>query len=242
MAPEIYQLGRHVLLHGDCTEWRKTGVSDVDCIIFDPPWDSDIEHPDEWLPMSPNLIAFTDGQRFADPIRLFGAPTWVFTWDTMAPWSQGKNRPLKQCKHALWYGEIARYDRDGEMWGEPPEAKNHPTTQFTPDPRGRRLTDLYTQSLRWLHHPGATGAVGRHPHEKPIDWIRCLIGNCSTGDILDPFAGSGSTLIAAEMLGRRAFCVEEDRETCEAIVARYHDFISAAPKGQHDQPSLFGAA
>ena len=61
---------------------------------------------------------------------------------------------------------------------------------------------------------------GKHPCEKPQDMLRHMI-QCSTreGDtVLDPFAGSGSTLIAAKSLGRKAVGIEMSEQHCEQIV------------------------
>ena len=62
-----------------------------------------------------------------------------------------------------------------------------------------------------------------HPTEKP-DWLPMrAIKNSSTrgGIILDPFAGSGSTLAAAQKTGRRAFLVELDPLFCDVIRHRW---------------------
>ena len=50
-----------------------------------------------------------------------------------------------------------------------------------------------------------------------------IIRACSDeGDlVLDPFLGSGSTLIAAERLGRRCFGIELEAKYCDVIVKRY---------------------
>ena len=61
---------------------------------------------------------------------------------------------------------------------------------------------------------------GKHPCEKPQDMLRHMI-QCSTreGDnVLDPFAGSGSTLIAAKSLGRKSVGIEMSEKYCEQIV------------------------
>ena len=63
---------------------------------------------------------------------------------------------------------------------------------------------------------------GKHPCEKPQDMLQHMI-QCSTreGDtILDPFAGSGSTLIAAKALGRKSVGIEMNEQYCEQIATR----------------------
>jgi DNA modification methylase len=60
-----------------------------------------------------------------------------------------------------------------------------------------------------------------HPCPKPIGWMmRCIefIENC--GIILDPFSGSGTTLVAAKKLGRKAIGIEIEEKYCEIAVKR----------------------
>jgi site-specific DNA-methyltransferase (adenine-specific) len=109
--------------------------------------------------------------------------------------------------------------------------------------------DATARAVRRKARPAHTGAVGigvyvsedggprlqrsvirvrsEHGHavvetQKPLGVLTPLIEySCPPdGIVLDPFAGSGSTLIAARMLGRRAIGIEKDENTCDKAIKR----------------------
>ena len=65
-----------------------------------------------------------------------------------------------------------------------------------------------------------------HPTMKPVELVERAVRNSSkTSDlVLDPFGGSGSTLIACEKSGRRARLIELDPKYVDVIVKRWEEF------------------
>ena len=61
---------------------------------------------------------------------------------------------------------------------------------------------------------------------KPVELVQYCIQNSSNADdlIVDPFGGSGTTLIAAETTGRAAALIELGPRYCDVIVRRWEEF------------------
>ena len=90
---------------------------------------------------------------------------------------------------------------------------------------GRNRTNVW-------NYPGATSMsksrskrLQMHPTVKPVSMIADAILDCSNADdlVLDPFGGSGSTLLAAETTGRRAALIELDPRYVDVIVRRFQE-------------------
>jgi site-specific DNA-methyltransferase (adenine-specific) len=61
---------------------------------------------------------------------------------------------------------------------------------------------------------------GDHPTEKPVDLIVQMLDASGGASVLDPFMGSGTTLVAAKTLGRRAIGIEIEERYCEIAAQR----------------------
>ena len=77
---------------------------------------------------------------------------------------------------------------------------------------GRRTSSI----LRYPITP--SGRI--HPTEKPVGLMRAIVSKAPPGIIVDPFMGSGPTLMAAKDLGRKAIGIEIEERYCEIAARR----------------------
>jgi hypothetical protein len=78
--------------------------------------------------------------------------------------------------------------------------------------------------------PGRLEELAMHPTVKPVALVADAIKDCSrrNGLVLDPFAGSGTVLIAAERTGRKAAALEIDPHYVDVAVRRWQDYTGKA--------------
>lgn len=198
------------LIHGDCREVDDWLTADV--LVTDPPYgiayesnfNSDKRNVKRGRPISgdANLTlrdAVLDLWGGARPAIVFGR------WD--AP------RPSGTRARLIW------------------DKGNSPGLGDLKMPWGRSDEEIYvlgrgftgTRSASVIRVPMLTaGDRNRpdHPTPKPVPLMELLIAKCPPGVIADPFAGSGSTLVAAKLQGRRATGVELEERYCEITAQR----------------------
>lgn len=115
-----------------------------------------------------------------------------------------------------------------------------PTTGARRKPIGQRQPDgSITGGTAQVHShkalgsvltlPSHKGAGPDHPAVFPVGLPEAyIVAVTERGDVIaDPFAGAGTTLIAAEMTGRRCFAMEIDPAYCDVIRERYEAFVGA---------------
>lgn len=99
-------------------------------------------------------------------------------------------------------------------------------------PKGKKLRRIRVQKAVILRDDSVAGTLWEvdkdrdgvdHPTQKPAELARRAIQNSTkVGEIvIDPFLGSGSTLVGAELTGRRCFGIELEPAYCDVIVGRW---------------------
>jgi site-specific DNA-methyltransferase (adenine-specific) len=217
-AYQAGEYGEHVIVHGDCLEvMAKIPDKCVDLVLTDPPYgtggrDGSVHLNDDsitgnrmssdayvWLVRtysrlifyrtvaSAHCYIFSDWRRFKDVQIAFESGGWELR--SLIVWDKGNGmgQYWRSChEFILWFTK------------RKPRALSH------------------GGCFNVLHYPPVKGQRN-HPAEKPIDLVNFLIeASTRIGDlILDPFLGSGTTLVAAKQLGRRGIGIEIERKYCE---------------------------
>ena len=217
-----YQDDYVTLYHGDCLEL--TGWLQADVLVTDPPYGigwskGSYNRPGEGTKSRPHKGIKNDNNADVrdNAILLFGLekPGIVFGSPRVAePTTTKAYLVYQKPSDAGFYGSFGGYRRDWEaiyLTGKWPPAKaSHSAVIKT---QTKSVNDLIA-----ARYPGDTGTG--HPHTKPLDVMETLISRAPDGVIADPFAGSGSTLVAARNLGRKAIGVELEEKYCEIIANR----------------------
>lgn len=224
MSAPYYSDDLVTLFHGDCRE--ATAWLDADVLVTDPPygvkWTSGVT---SYRRTTARVVGKTDpiagdedaGSRDAI-LEMWGSrPAVVFgSWRVEKPkkvqhrliWHKKGQAPGPVC------APFMSQDEEIYILGTGFRASSPPLRSV--------LTTTEARSL-------AVSQVG-HPTPKPVGLMEVLIDRCPPGVVADPFAGSGSTLLAAKNLGRRAIGVEVDERYCEIAASRL------------TQDTLFGGA
>ena len=190
------------LYHGDCREVDEWLMADV--LVTDPPYGA--KYVSGWTTKNP--IKGDDDTSVRDGViaRWADRPALVFgRWNV--------DRPIGTRHRLIWdKGESPGMGDLSMPWGHADEEVYVLGRGFT----GARRTNIIRSKVQSV----ADAARPLHPTPKPVSLMEVLIERCPPGVIADPFAGSGSTLLAAMYRGRRAIGVEVDERYCEMIANR----------------------
>jgi site-specific DNA-methyltransferase (adenine-specific) len=221
MTEPYFTDGLVTLYHGDCRDIPEWLTADV--LVTDPPygrgWKQGRGMPSHGRRERTRSVGHDGIPNDHDTttrdaaLALWGdtRPAVVFG-DLMLP-------PPPGNKQTLVYGKAADAGSRGATGGWRRDAEAMYLLGPWPTGIGGRSSILTTGARIQGSDHGLAARYG-HPHAKPVDVMERLIAACPPGRIADPFAGGGSTLVAARNLRRRATGVELEEKWCEEIAKR----------------------
>lgn len=216
MSKPYYQDDYVTLYHGDCLtehlEWL-----DTDVLVTDPPygigWSKGAWSKAKRKAATPGIQNDNDTAARDEVLTAWGSkPALVFA-SLRAAYPEGWKRMLVFEKPMVGAGLIGVRMPWLSNW-EPIFVMGE-----WPDQAPALSAVIKTRAAAASGYSGYTTKAG-HPHAKPLDVMEALIAASPPGIIADPFAGSGSTLVAAKALGRKVIGVELEERHCETIAKR----------------------
>ena len=220
MIAPYYEHDGIVIYHADCREVLPA-LGPVDHVLTDVPYSDDTHDGARRTPAEKLLdfpsIAIDDLRSILGLVALRRWGVLTCDWQHVLPLKNDPPRGWRFMRHGLW-------------------VKPNPTPQFTGDRPGQgfeAVAILHGAAKGIRKRPAWNGGglpavwthpkiSGVHPTQKPeglrLDWV---LQFTDLGDtIVDPFMGSGTTLVAAKRLGRRAVGIERRERDCAQAVQR----------------------
>lgn len=245
MLGDVYRLGNHRLMCGDSTSLRDvqklTGGAQIDLLLTDPPYNVDYQGTAGKI-KNDNMedsafrdflkAAFTNASLVMKP----GAPFYIWHADSEGYNFRGACRDsmlrVRQC--LIWVKNSFVLGRQDFQWKHEPclygekeldlEEETTPCLYGWTD-GGKHYFFKNRKQSTILEFPKPKKSK-EHPTMKPIKMFDYQM-QCSTKvgeSVLDLFAGSGTTIMACEQNGRKAYCMEFDPKFVDVIIERWETF------------------
>ena len=204
------------LYHGDCLEVDAWLAADV--LVTDPPYGMGYVSGQRTATERADAIAGDDSPAARDAaLAAWGdkKPAAVFgTWRVPPP--PGEVQRLVWWKRGGGPG-MGNLDMP---WGTTHEDVYILGAGWDRASTGKKRSPSVMTTEDAMGSPNGHVARAGHPTAKPVGLLERIIERCPPGVVADPFAGGGSTLLAARNLGRKAIGVELEERYCEVIAKR----------------------
>lgn len=231
---DIWTLGRHRLVCGDATD--ATDVANLmdgklaNLVLTDPPYNVAFES-NSGLSIKNDKMADDAFAKFlTDAFTLMaehcekGASAYIFHADT-----EGLNFRQAFQDAGFYLSGTCIWVKDSLVLGRSPYQWQHEPVLFGWLKGGKHswYADRKQTTVWNFAKPRKNSD---HPTSKPLDLLGYPITNSTQANaiVLDTFAGSGSTLMACEALGRVAYCMELDEKYASVILRRYAEHTGDA--------------
>jgi DNA modification methylase len=202
-----YQDEAVCIYHGDCREVLPF-LPKTDLLLTDPPYG----------------IGEARGKNKSRTKLAVSRDYGVSDWDDEPPPRWLLDCAMDRTRHHILFG--------GNYFGLPPAScwlvwdKDNGESDFADCELAWTNLQKAVRRLRYrwagmLQEPGCRKEVRVHPTQKPEAVMRWALMQAPEGcNVLDPFMGSGTTLVAAKRLGRKAIGIERERKYCDLAIER----------------------
>ena len=230
---DVWTLGRHRLVCGDSTKAETYEVlmqgKKANLVVTDPPYNVNYEGSAGKI-KNDNMAAekfyqfLLDAFTNMEKVMAEDASIYVFHADT-----EGLNFRRAFSDAGFYLSGCCIWKKPSLVLGRSPYQWQHEPVLYGWKKNGKH--QWYSdrkQTTIWEFEKPRKNAD--HPTMKPIPLLAYPITNSSMSNtlILDPFGGSGSTLIACEQTDRSCCTIELDEKYCDVIVKRYVELKSSA--------------
>lgn len=213
-----YEESGITIYHGDCRDVIPL-LSGVDAVATDPPYgvnlgDADTGQERERGRQSYTMFSDTPEYLNAVIVPCFVDALRISKRAALTPGNRNAFLYPKPDDIGVWYHPAGS---GRGKWGI---VLAHVILYYGPDPRGGQQATA--SSVLWRDNLSVSDYRKLHPCPKPIKFAKWLVGKVSLeGEtVLDPFAGTGTTLQAAKDLGRKAIGIEIEERYCEIAANR----------------------
>ena len=232
-AGDIWTLGRHRLICGDSTKAETysalMGSTKANLVITDPPYNVNYEGSAGKI-KNDNMAdeAFynflLDAYTQMHSAMADDASIYVFHADT-----EGLNFRRAFADAGFYLSGCCIWKKQSLVLGRSPYQWQHEPCLYGWKKNGKHqwYTGRKETTIWEFDNPKKNGD---HPTMKPIPLLAYPIMNSSMSNsvVLDPFGGSGSTLIACEQTERICYTIELDEKFCDVIVKRYIEQVGGS--------------
>ena len=232
-AGDIWTLGRHRLICGDSTKAETytalMGSTKANLVITDPPYNVNYEGSAGKI-KNDNMAddAFynflLDAYTQMHAAMADDASIYVFHADT-----EGLNFRRAFADAGFYLSGCCSWKKQSLVLGRSPYQWQHEPCLYGWKKNGKHqwYTGRKETTIWEFDKPKKNGD---HPTMKPIPLLAYPIMNSTMSNavVLDPFGGSGSTLIACEQTDRICYTVELDEKFCDVIVKRYIEQVGGS--------------
>ena len=234
-AGDVWTLGRHRLVCGDSTKPETYEVlmdgRKANLVVTDPPYNVDYKGTAGKIKndnmASEKFFDFLfDAFSCMENVMADDASIYVFHADT-----EGLNFRKAFDAAGFYLSGCCIWKKPSLVLGRSPYQWQHEPVLYGWKKNGKH--QWYSdrkQTTIWEFEKSKKN--GEHPTMKPIPLLCYPITNSSMSNtlVLDPFGGSGSTLIACEQTDRSCATIELDEKFCDVIVNRYIELVGTAEK------------